>query len=104
MEKNRIEYMLSKAESIKKGGFVIKSSGICLNIVKYHKNTALDIAFIANILTGWNKFSGNSRFSIPHPILSPEKAYSASEDKWDKRTIYGHNRWEALDFLIGETK
>lgn len=96
--------MLDKAERIineKKP--IDRNYGICSNIT----STDTDRKVIKTILADWDKFSGDKSFPIPHKMLNPYKAYSKAISKnnmWDKRTIYGKNRWEALHYVIEELK
>lgn len=95
-----IEIMINRIEKIIETGAQDCTYGICSHIATSHANNIN----IKEILSSWDKYSGDWEFPIPHPTLDPEQAYFCTENLWDRNTIYGRNRWEALYYLTGELK
>lgn len=78
--------------------------GICLNFYEameeggsYYFDTN---HLIQSVAATWPKFSGTLCYPVPHNTLSPIVAYDESTNVWDKRTQYGRDRHELLEFII----
>ena len=77
--------------------------GICLNFEDLLDREWVLIdsdELIQGIAATWPKFSGDISYPVPHASLSPEEAYSKTNNLWDKRTRYGQDRRELLEFII----
>lgn len=81
-----LKVTLSKLKGIKSPS----TYGICV----YSGDSA-----VQHLVKYWPKYSGNKLYPVPHPTLHPRTAYDNCS-KWDKRTQYGKDRWELLQFII----
>lgn len=76
-----------------------RSTGVCSQFFNvYGKNvlSCLGVEF-----KDYPKFSGDRNYPVPHPTVSPSKAFRIY-NHWDKTTEYGRNRYDFLDWLIKE--
>lgn len=62
------------------------------------------IDFLDGYFKRWPKFSGDIEYPVPHPERRPREAYDKSLRMWERDTEYGKNRWELLEFIIGEVE
>lgn len=78
---------------------------------------------IARLAWTWPKHSGNSRYPVPAPAdwkigakwalsklpaqlqkTAAQIIYGSTDNKWDRSTQYGADRWELLEHLIDELR
>ena len=100
--------LLEALINIRDNGPTLPTVGICENL-GYLTNTRPPrgeppVRTVERLARRWPKVSHSTAFPVPHRTLSPAEAYTRSSHttQWNRRTVYGRNRWELLDFLIEE--
>lgn len=71
--------------------------GICEHIYLRSGKTR---TLFDNICQGWQYYSGEKDYPVPHSDMSPELAFHRSSDLWDRKTEYGTLRHDLLGFSI----
>ena len=73
-------------------------SGICyrLDLGQYTSTHKL----IGLMAQDWQKHSGYFDYPVPGVVVSPVCMYHATHDLWDRKTEYGRNRWELVQYLL----
>lgn len=99
------QQLLDSLIDIKVNGPMIKSHGICDNLLEddyLHGNVEMWSADLEQLMTKWHKFSGDECFPVPSTDSSLEawRKYLQTHNKWIGK--YGQLRYELLDFLIKE--
>lgn len=74
--------------------------GICSTVAGHVAGD--DYAILKLLFNYWPEFSGDNRYPVPHPTMSPSEAFASAGNKWAGE--YGEARLRLLDFLIEETK
>ena len=92
------DYVLSKLLAIQTNGPSVRELGICDNLDFDSKRWA------KSKWVNWPKYSGVLNYPVPHHYLPPATAFYSIADVWDRRTRYGKDRWELLDWLIEKRK
>jgi len=96
------QVLLARLLAIYKNG-PPRSGGICHAVSWF--GDGMD-SLVCELAMNWSGFSGNIRFPVPAPEGGdPIDAYCTADMEgtmWDKSTEYGRNRWELLNYLIGE--
>lgn len=92
------EKLLKDLKHLKENGPKHKFAGIC-----YHTQTQAE-ELMECLFTYWPKYAGCEYFPVPsdNENYTAYEAYDTlhNDDKWDRDTQYGRDRWELLDFLI----
>jgi len=92
------EELLEELKLLKEHGPSDKSDGICAHVLDKAETLLKQMFYY------WSKYSGYPSYPVP----SDDPNYGAYgafvelhyEDKWNRDTQYGRDRWELLDFLI----
>lgn len=83
---------------LKRCGPVNSNTGIC--------SASFEVRYaIRKYVHEWHLFSGNTMYPVPHPTMTPMRAYNSlkmrfAQNLWDRNTQYGRNRWALVDYLI----
>jgi hypothetical protein len=78
-----------------------KQEGICGNFRKLNEEYLNVYLREYNInYEDWSLYSGNSNYPVQGELGTAFTSYHYSDNKWDKSTKYGKQRYELLNWLI----